>query len=83
MESNSRSFILLHQNTTGRGVSAMAQWIKNPTAAAQVAAEVQVRSPAQELPYAVGAAIKLKTKQNITTNHGQVLYLLEASVLQL
>ena len=28
------------------GVPAMAQWVKNPTAAAQVAAEVQVGSPA-------------------------------------
>ena len=29
------------------GVPAMAQWVKNPTAAAQVAAEAQVQSPAQ------------------------------------
>ena len=55
----------------------MVQWVKNPTAAAQVTAEAQwvkesgvaaaavrvqtvaqVRSPARELPYATGAAIK-------------------------
>ena len=29
------------------GVPAVAQWVKNPTAAAQVAAEVRVRSPAR------------------------------------
>ena len=28
------------------GVLAVAQWVKNPTAAAQVAVEVQVRTPA-------------------------------------
>ena len=58
----------------------MAQWVKNPTAAAQVAVEARILSPvwhselkhccsivaaaaqiqslAQELPYAVGVAIK-------------------------
>ena len=30
------------------GVSTMAQWVKNQTTAAQVAAEVQVQSPAQD-----------------------------------
>ena len=38
----------------------MAQWVKNPMAALQVAAQVQAQSPAQELPYAVSTAIKLK-----------------------
>ena len=38
----------------------MAQWIKNPTAAAQFAMEVQVQTLAQEFPYAVGAGIKYK-----------------------
>ena len=37
----------------------MPQWIKNPTAAVRVAAEAQVQSLAQELPYAIGAAIKI------------------------
>ena len=30
----------------GLGVPAMAQWVKNPTAVAQVTAEAQVQSPA-------------------------------------
>ena len=38
----------------------MAQWVKNPMTALQVAAQVQAQSPAQELPYAVSTAIKLK-----------------------
>lgn len=64
-----------------RGVPSVEQWVKNLTAAARVAVEVQVRSPAQpnglkylalpephcksqtqspaqELPYTMGAAIK-------------------------
>ena len=63
----------------------MAKWVKNPAAAARVAVEVQVRSPAQpnglkylalpephcksqtqspaqELPYAAGTALKSKNK---------------------
>ena len=40
----------------------MAQWVKNLTAAAPVIMEVQVRSLAQELPYAMKAAIKEKKK---------------------
>ena len=64
----------------------MAQWVKNLTAAAPVAAEAQIPSPAwvsglkdsvlpqlwhgiqflaQELPYAMGVAIKNKTKQKL------------------
>ena len=38
----------------------MAQWVKNPMTALQVAVQVQAQSPAQELPYAVSTAIKLK-----------------------
>ena len=41
----------------------MAQRIKNLTATAWVAAEVQVRSVAQKLPYATGMAIKWKKKK--------------------
>ena len=36
---------------------ALVQWFKNPTAAAWITVEVQVRSPAQEIPYATDAAI--------------------------
>ena len=36
----------------------MAQWIKNLTSVAQVPVEVQVQSLAQELPYAMGVAMK-------------------------
>ena len=46
------------------------QWVKGSsiaTAVAQVTAATQIQSPAQELPYAVGAAIKIKTKQNKKT----------------
>ena len=32
---------------TVEGVSAVVQWVKNPTAVARVAAKAQVRSPAQ------------------------------------
>jgi len=39
------------------------QWVKNPMAAAGVTAEVQVQSPAWELPYATGVAIKKKVPQ--------------------
>ena len=42
------------------GVPAVAQWVKNPTAVAQVTAEVQVQSLAQKLPHAKGAAKKFK-----------------------
>ena len=34
----------------------MAQWVKDPTAAAQVTAEAKVLSLAQEVLYAAGAA---------------------------
>ena len=40
------------------GVPVVVQWVKNPTAAAPVTAEVQVRSPAWELSYAAGVAKK-------------------------
>ena len=40
------------------GVPAMVQWVKNLTTAAWVTAEAWVRSLAQELPHASGAAIK-------------------------
>ena len=45
------------------GVPSVAQRIKNLTATAWVAAEVQVRSMAQKLPYATGMAIKRKKKK--------------------
>lgn len=38
--------------------SAVAQWVKNQTVAAQVAEEVQGQSPTRELPYATDVAIK-------------------------
>ena len=44
----------------------MAQGVKNLTVAAQVAVQVWVPSPAQELPYAAGAAIKKKKKKKDT-----------------
>ena len=44
------------------GVFTVAQWVKNPTLVAQVTAEAQVRSLAQELPYAAGVAIKKMIK---------------------
>ena len=37
------------------GVLTVAQWVKNPTAVAYVAAEVQVRSLVREFPYALDA----------------------------
>ena len=37
----------------------MAQWVKNLTAAAQEEAEAKIQSLAQELPPAMGAAIKI------------------------
>ena len=40
----------------------MAQWVRNPTSVAWVTVEPQVRSLAQELPYAVATAIKNKIK---------------------
>ena len=40
------------------GVPAMAQWVKNPTAAAQVAMEAGIRSLAWELPCVLDATIK-------------------------
>ena len=36
----------------------MVQWVKNPTVATWVAVEAQIQSPAQELLYATGVAIK-------------------------
>lgn len=42
----------------------MPQWIKNPTAAVRVAAEAQVQSLAQELPFAMGPA-KKNEKRNL------------------
>ena len=44
------------------GFPAEAQWVKNPTTASQVTAEVWVLSLTQELPYAMGVAIKKKKK---------------------
>ena len=61
--------------------SAVAQWVKNPTAAAWGAAVVQVQSLAWELPDAMSMVIKKKKKKkegsfrlgaeemNLTRNH--------------
>ena len=38
---------MLKKQTKNKGVPTVAQRVKNPTAAAQVAAEAQVRSPGQ------------------------------------
>ena len=37
------------------GVLTVAQWVKNPTAVASIAAEAQVRSLVREFPYALDA----------------------------
>ena len=50
------------------GVLAVAQWVKNLTAAAWVAAEAWVQSLTWELPYVVDAAIK---KRKPTHRHGE------------
>ena len=47
-------YIYTHTYT---GVPTLAEWVKSLTAVAQVAAEAQVQSPAQELPYAKGTSI--------------------------
>ena len=39
------------------------QWVNNPIAAAQFTAVAQIQSLAQEIPYAVSAAIKIKIKK--------------------
>ena len=45
------------------GVPTVAQWAKNPSVVAQVAAEAQVPSPTQELPYAASVAININLKK--------------------
>ena len=40
------------------------QWVKNPIAVDWVAAAAQIQSLTQELPYALGVAIKKKKKKN-------------------
>ena len=47
------------------GVPTVAQWVKNLTAATQVAVEAWVQSLAWELLYAIGAAIKKEKKSLI------------------
>lgn len=54
------------------GVPAVAQWVKNPTAAPWVAAEAQFQSPAREFPYTIGVAIKRKRKK--FTKQGRALH---------
>ena len=49
------------------GVPAVPRWVKQPTAAAGVAAEAQVQSLAGELPYAEGVAVKQTNKQTKNT----------------
>ena len=48
----------------------MVQWVKNPTAEAQVAAEVQVQSLAEELPCAINMAIKKKREKKSSSYCG-------------
>ena len=48
----------------------MLQWVKNQTAAAQIAAEVQVLSSVQELPMAIGTATKKYVRSSC---HGSVV----------
>lgn len=54
------SFHFLPFGTFSLGVPAVRKWVKNLTTVAQVAAQVQVQSPARELPYDMGAAFKKK-----------------------
>ena len=49
---------------TNLGVSAVAQWVKNPTAVPLVAAEAWVWSLFWKLSYAAGVSIKKKIKTN-------------------
>ena len=58
------------------GVPAVAQWVKNPTAAAPVTDEAWIQSLAQELPYARSAA-KKETKK--LTSFLALLFLLVCS----
>ena len=69
----------LDQEKQVPGLLAVVQWVKNPTAAAQVPVEVWVQSlahfsglkdtvtqtqfPAQQLPYAAGVAIRKKERE--------------------
>ena len=48
-----------------RRVPAVAQWVKNLTAVAQVVVEARVRSLARELPYASGTATGKKKRRKI------------------
>ena len=53
------------KNTTAhlngrQGVPAVAPWVKNPTAMAQVTAAALIRALAWELPYAAGVAKSIK-----------------------
>ena len=43
----------------------MAQWVKNPSAVAQVTVEARVWPLAWELPYTMGVARKLKKERNL------------------
>ena len=54
------SFHFLPFGTFSLGVPAVRKWVKNLTTVAQIAAQVQVQSPARELPYDMGAAFKKK-----------------------
>ena len=61
----------------------MVQWVQNPTAVALVAAEAQVRSLAQELPYAGGVAIMNKhppPKKNPKVNIFQIVHVGHLSI---
>ena len=46
-------------------VATVTQWVKKPTAAAQVTAEAWIPSLAWELPYAMGAATKQTTTRHV------------------
>ena len=47
----------------------MAQWVENLSAAARIAAEARVQSPAQEIPYAAVMAINKYINKQITIRH--------------
>ena len=47
------------------GVPTVAQWVKNPSAVAQVTVEARVWPLAWELPYTMGVARKLKKERNL------------------
>ena len=47
------------------GVPAVARWVKNPAAAAEITTAAWIQSLAQELPYTVRTAIKKKKEEEV------------------